>query len=279
MAGDVGILVVHGVGSPGPDFARKLIENLERRMRRSGVDPDSFVWRSAWWADLLTERQNGMWDRMQLGSLRWDRMRHFVVNAVGDAAAYHDTGRHHEMIYRDIHEIIRENLASLRKELGSDKKPLAVIAHSLGAHIVSNYIWDSQHKCSGYPGSNFKNWTPFECMDSLALLITAGGQIPLFTLAYPVEEINSIEFPPSSLDKSLKSAAKWLNFYDPDDILAYPLKSLSRSYDEAVTEDLAINVGGIMQSWNPTSHSGYFDDNDFIAPVARALADLLRWSI
>ena len=30
----------------------------------------------------------------------------------------------------------------------------------------------------------------------------------------------------------------WINFYDPDDVLAFPLKGLSEEYDVAVDEDV-----------------------------------------
>ena len=89
---------------------------------------------------------------------------------------------------------------------------------------------------------------------------------------------------PKSLDESekatsassIKKASRWRNYYDPDDILAYPLKPLSPAYAKAVHEDVPINVGGVFTSWNPASHSQYWTDNSFTKPAATAIADVLK---
>jgi hypothetical protein len=132
--------------------------------------------------------------------------------------------------------------------------------------IISNYIWDEQ-KGKGL-GTN-----AFESMETLTGLVTFGSNIPLFTLALP--EIQSITFPPAPLPEYLKARAKWLNFFDADDVLGYPLKPLSPSYGSAVSEDIEINVGGLFTSWNPVSHAEYWTDNDFTKPVARLISDII----
>jgi len=35
---------------------------------------------------------------------------------------------------------------------------------------------------------------------------------------------------------------------------------------------MAANVGGLLTSWNPASHLGYWEDNDSVKSVAKALA-------
>ena len=67
-----------------------------------------------------------------------------------------------------------------------------------------------------------------------------------------------------------------VNYYDKDDILGYPLRPLSQSFKNTVTQDIQINVGGLLSSWNPKSHSEYWTDNDFTKPVAKYLAGLLK---
>jgi hypothetical protein len=151
-----------------------------------------------------------------------------------------------------------------------------VIAHSLGAYIISNYIWDRQNKDPEGYGT-----TDFEAMKTLAGIVTFGCNIPLFMLAF--DEIQCIAFPPSGLSdfflganpQDVASAARWLNFYDPDDVLGYPLANLSPSYEDSVIEDIAINAGGILYSWNPLSHSHYWTDNNMTKPVAEMLSGLL----
>jgi hypothetical protein len=106
--------------------------------------------------------------------------------------------------------------------------------------------------------------------------------MPLFTVVY--NKIDPIQFPGASVSSAfppgtsveeLQKVAKWLNFYDPDDILGYPLKGLSASYDKTVTEDISVNVGGITAMWNPASHSEYWTDNSFTIPVTDMLSDIL----
>jgi hypothetical protein len=146
------------------------------------------------------------------------------------------------------------------------KSPLIILAHSLGGHVISNYIWDVQEADSG-------ELSAFERMNTLSGIITFGCNIPLFTFAY--DKVEPIKFPPSTLPDHLRTKAKWLNFYDPDDILAYPLKAINADCNETVAEDIAINVGGLFSSWNPMSHSAYWTDNSFTKPVSNFIASFL----
>ena len=110
-------------------------------------------------------------------------------------------------------------------------------------------------------------------MEKLAGIVTFGCNIPLFTFAY--EDVVPIEFPPSTLPQYLKKKAKWMNYYDPDDVLAYPLKAINPAYNAVVKKDIPINVGGIFSSWNPLSHSDYWTDNSFTKPVAKLVSSFL----
>ena len=104
----------------------------------------------------------------------------------------------------------------------------------------------------------------FESMKTVKGFITFGCNIPLFTFALP--KIVPITLP---------AGATWRNYYDPDDVLGYPLKPLSTDYASTVEDDIAVNVGGFFSSWNPMSHTGYWTDNDFTKPVAKFLSGLL----
>ena len=104
-------------------------------------------------------------------------------------------------------------------------------------------------------------------------MITFGCNIPLFTFAY--EDVKPIKFPAEQLEDPARSKSQWLNFYDPDDLLGYPLKPINDAYDAVVKSDLPINAGSIFTSWNPLSHGGYWTDNDFTNPVSEFIADFL----
>lgn len=76
------------------------------------------------------------------------------------------------------------------------------------------------------------------------------------------------------MPEHLLPLVRWLNFYDKDDIIAYPLKGLSEHYAAAVSDEQEINVGSAATSWNPSCHNGYWEDPDFYKPVARYLGEL-----
>lgn len=270
MNAKVGILVVHGIGVQEPGFADDFIEKMEEQLADLGIAPDEVEWERAFWADLLTFRENRLWaDLSRNSDLDWVSVRKFIINVLADAIAYQRVPGKQDDMYRNIHGRIHEHLGKLRTALGSQDRPLVVIAHSLGSVILSNYIWDEQ---SGKgPGQN-----RFERMETLAGMVTFGSNIPLFSLALDQADIKSFEFPPAGLPANLIPRAKWLNFFDADDVLGYPLKPLSPSYDKAVTEDREINVGNLFTSWNPISHTEYWSDGDFIKPVAQLIGDIAK---
>ncbi len=71
----------------------------------------------------------------------------------------------------------------------------------------------------------------------------------------------------------------WLNFYDKDDILGYPLAEIAPSYAALKTKgnlrEKSINAGTLLTSWNPLAHVGYWTDQDFVKPVTRFLRRFL----
>ena len=74
----------------------------------------------------------------------------------------------------------------------------------------------------------------------------------------------------------LRKKAKWLNLFDADDVLGWPLKQLSLSYSDAVSEDIEVSVGNILTSWNPANHAAYWTDDTVIKPVAYLISSLLE---
>lgn len=270
MAHKLGVLIVHGMGNQRPDYADRMIAELDARIAKLRGARDEIRWKPAYWADVLQRKADGLWrDLSRENDLDAAPIRKFIISSFGDAIAYQRVPGQRKDVYSEIHDRVHAALVGLRRALGDEDRPLIVIAHSLGSVIMSNYIWDRQH---GYQAAEFGG-TAFERLETLAGLITFGSNIALFSLAY--DPVVSIEFPPRTLPEELKAAAKWLNFFDSDDVLGYPLKPLGESYENAVTEDVEINVGGILTSWNPLSHSAYWTDNDFTKPVARTIVDIL----
>jgi hypothetical protein len=286
MSFKLGVLLIHGIGNQGAGYASPMIEELKARVRRLGSDDRQICFEPVWWAPVLAKRQENLLRYLADGNdLDWMDLRRFVVHTLADAIAYQDTPTSKDQInvYRSVHDSIRDSMRALRDRIridanaGTPEAPLVVIAHSLGCHMISNYIWDTRHLAATKAPKN-----PFERFETLASIITFGCNIPLFTLAYT--NLEPIQFPTPNLQAFFPSGAaqakldavtKWLNFYDPDDILGYPLKSIDPKYDKTVTSDTAVNVGGLLRSWNPTSHSQYWTDNSVTVPVAELLHGIL----
>jgi len=267
----VGVLLIHGMGAVADDFAHDTIQELREKLSGRGLNREDVAWQSVYWAPLLSARETQLWvDLSAEHDLNWAKMRKFSINAFGTSAAYHSTQDRSESLYQRLQGTVHDALKELKLKLGAEDKPLLVIAHSLGSVIMSDYIWDRQ-KSKEEPRYGASR---FERMETLAGLVTLGSNIPLFTLA--CDQIAAIEFPPPELPEKFKKQAKWLNMYDSDDVLGWPLKPLSLSYADAVTEDIEVNVGNILNSWNPSNHAGYWTDDSVIKPVGYLLSSILE---
>jgi len=270
VAKKLAVLIIHGMGIEEPDFADGLIAELQSRLEGHGKNASEVAFATVFWGDVTQPAQDAYLDRArQANELDFIGLRQFVVGALGDAAAYQRIDDPVNSVYLAIHERIASVIHHLfATQLGETSVPLIVMAHSLGGHIMSNYIWDMQN--GNVPR---KGMSGFEKFWTHAGMITFGCNIPLFTFAY--KKIEPIQFPASRLPPNVKSLARWYNYFDADDVLGYPLKPLSASYDRVVDADVPVNVGSLLTSWNPASHTEYWTDDAFTKPVAEFLATFL----
>ena len=266
----VGVLFIHGMGSTLDDFAHDAIQELRNRLSGQGLNRDDVAWESVYWAPVLSPRETQLWvDLSAENDLNWAKLRKFFINGFGNVTAYQSVPGRRD-VYGKIHDVVHEGLRELRAKLGGVDRPLVVIAHSLGSVIISDYIWDRQRG----KDAERRGTSPFERMETLAGLITLGTNIPLFTLAH--DPVACIEFPPPGLPANLKKRAKWLNFYDSDDVLGWPLKPLSLRYADTVSEDIEVSVGNILTAWNPANHAAYWTDDSVIKPSAYLIGSILE---
>ena len=260
-----------GMGSQESDFAKPLIGEISKRLTESGHDPKKVAWAPVYWADVLKELQEKyIEDASDANPWGWPPLRRFVVESLGDAAAYQFVEGPNST-YTQIHNKIRTAMEKMYvNDLNSTAVPLVILAHSLGSHIMSSYIWDCQWN---KPTGARTGASDFERMRWLAGMVTFGSNIPLFTFAH--KKVVAIELPGSELPSDVKPKAAWYNYYDKDDALGYPLKQLSDSYRDVVDEDVEINVGNWWKSLTPLSHTAYWTDKDFTKPAAEFLATFL----
>ena len=83
-----------------------------------------------------------------------------------------------------------------------------------------------------------------------------------------------IDFPAPQLAEHYPDLeGQWVNIYEKDDIMAYPLRPLSDAYAGVVEEDRAVTVKGLPISMTPLVHPFYWSDRAVIRPIARRLAE------
>jgi len=276
MAAKLGILVIHGMGNQNANFAEDLRLSLADRL---GADFYDVAFEPCLWADVLQRYQDQTWEHL-LDATRMEakRMRHFVVSALGDPLGY-ISGYYKpwKRGYLDIHRRVRVSLRRLELQL-EPGSPLIVLAHSLGSVIMNNYIWDEQKPRPWRLASNTRRMkTPFQRLETLTSFITYGSNIPLFLP--PQSKTECITFPSLALPERFKPIAKWINLYDPDDILGYPLNTVWTDHHGTFIHDQPINAGLWPFSETILSHALYHKDATFLKIVVeqvRANLDLSR---
>ncbi|WP_271408080.1 hypothetical protein [Pseudomonas sp. Q1-7] len=267
------VAIIHGIGNQ-PDsqdadgqhaFAQGLIRGLRKRLGQEG---DAVAFQSLYWANVLDKRELAYLEKLEQEPVRWRWMRRLVTLFLGDASGYRKVSQAYDATYEQVHQSVRNGLNALRAKVGPTT-PLVVLAHSLGGHIISNYVWDQQ-KLNATPSCPRD---PFLAMETLTALVTFGCNIPLFTFAY--DPVQPIRFPGHCLDERMSQAARWLNVYAPADLLGYPLRPV-QGYASVVHEDRPMAVGSWFRRHTPLSHLEYWNDSRFQDYLAHHLRDLLR---
>jgi hypothetical protein len=152
--------------------------------------------------------------------------------------------------------------------------PVVAIAQSLGGQVLSNYIYDYQKAKGDHPVHSERRPAvrKFLGLATLRTFITTGCNIPLFVAGYPEERVEAIN------PAFLPAPFRWINFYDKDDVLGWPLRPLMGGY-ETLVEDREIQAGQglskILASWNPYSHTQYWKTDAVVDAVETALREAM----
>ncbi len=285
MSQKIAVVLIHGIGKQDANYADSIIYELKKQFAefiagKAKNPATELVIEPVYWAPVIQRHEDKLWARMKHGgSMDFRNLRRLMIDFAADSIAYQQTpsDRH---VYDGIHKSIAKSIKHLATHSGGHA-PLCVISHSLGTVIASNYFWDLQHidNPEQIPDNIKKDIgkTPLDLGKTLTSFYTLGSPIALWSLRYDDPDFGRPIKVPSPFLKEFYPYLKgeWINFYDKDDILGYPLKTLNEEYKEAVTADREINVGDFLSSWNPASHLYYWRDNNVIIPIARSLA--LLW--
>lgn len=234
MARDVVVLFVHGINTTCQDYYEPLRDLIVKRLARE-VGGHT-VFRAVFWADIVRGRQQEyIHYARQLGLLAPHSMHRLVLEGLGDAAAYQKTEQRRNSAYFEIQRRIQKTLSDAALPGQNDSRPLIVIAHSLGCHIISTFAWDllklKNHNAfetaksppvgaterdqsdpaygpAAQPADtgtqryiqNLSTMSPFQRLDTLAGLVTMGNNMPLFTFVFGPQHVFPISRVPENVN-------------------------------------------------------------------------------
>ncbi|WP_164667926.1 chemotaxis protein [Virgibacillus doumboii] len=278
MSQKIAVLVLHGAGTPDRSFADKMIERISKRfVKATGVERAELEFEPVFWSAVFEGEQEELWGNLQRDAdLDFVRLRRFVIEFLSDAVAYQPTNTGGQN-YDKVHTLVAKSIRKLKERAGH-KAPLCVISHSLGSVVASNYFYDLQFRREniGVETRKCTNQTPIEQCETLALFYTLGSPMALWSMRY-IDFGSPIAVPAPGVERLYPGiSGEWLNFYDKDDVLAYPLKGLNDAYNRAVTKDVGVNAGGLLTSWNPLSHMKYDTDDAVIESIVYGLVNVWK---
>jgi hypothetical protein len=287
----IALLTVHGMGRTTPNYAESMWEDIAHRLGPSignvGLHP-------VYYQGLLQPGEDIIWKAMQRQSrLRYSGLREFLLFGFGDAAGIENEKEEPNSSYKAVQLEIAKAFLAARNAAGGRDIPLVCISHSLGCHVLSSYLYDAQHQpAPGMASTSPGIWadidayagriagrplTPeekrFLAGGTMRRWLTTGCNIPIFVAAHAKTGIVPIAPPPGPGD------FHWLNLYDPDDVLGWPLGPLCPAY-KALVEDREINAGTglidwLLKSWNPLSHTAYWSDSEVLDALQEMIQALL----
>ncbi|MCD2193043.1 hypothetical protein LQ327_06520 [Actinomycetospora endophytica] len=207
-------------------------------------------------------------------TLRW-----LIVHYLGDAITY-QAGAVDRRHYDEVHRVLGEALHDLAVDAGPTA-PLCVVAHSLGTVVVSDFFYDLQvagglydSRSAGVPPSvaAVLDDTPAERGETLAWLYTLGSPLALWAQRHPDFGMPITVPHPALAGLHPRAGGEWINVWDPDDVIASPLRPLNDHYDKAVAEDRKVQVAPWWLGWSPLAHPFYWNDRRVMTPIATSLA-------
>lgn len=310
MAGKLVILVFHGIGTyrqayqdPETRFDRPLRDGLDRRLGRA--TSERIVWVPVLWSLEELERYEAgiIADRRE-----WRGLFGFVASALCDASAYRLIGETHPAYPRSNYyrvqravcqALVRAEAGIVREGLDPADTPVLAVCHSMGCHILSSYAWDVQNRPERIQaGAGAPALSPFVRLDTLASAVFTGCNLPLLAAGVPRTEKVPLRIGRDTVRWG--RGQRWLNVFDPDDLLGYPLEREYRSYfagahpqqaallarlgrdpgAEVPVEDCRLELSGplglpLPSGLTPFVHNRYWDNDAVLRAIENIVRDLV----
>ena len=235
------VIALHGIGTwhddlakPDPEFDRKLRKGLRKRL---GSRFDDILWKRVPWSDpVLERRQKDLIARRDPPRI-WRRLFDFVAENLVDASAHmlpQFNDDYFRSAYFRVQQMVRTALRQAEAQLPASPSafPVFAIADSMGCRILSGYAWDAAHApgrvCD--QGEDPAHLTPFQRLDGIAGLLFTGCNLPLLTMDIPNNAMMPMRLPLHPLPGRPGFESAWLNLYDRDDVLGYPIEQEFAAY-------------------------------------------------
>jgi len=189
-------------------------------------------------------------------------VKYFMTFFVGDIIAYTSEPANSNGIRETVWQQISECCES---------GPYSILAHSLGSIIAFDYLYKLFiKKTLLYPGdipeTNTRKLNRYK--KNFRHLFTFGSPIGLFMLRQGILWRTCDPF--SSVTNPLPEGHTWLNFYDREDLAAYPLAQLfglNEKNKNKSLKDVKVNTGNLVVN----SHLNYWKNNKMAAEIASVL--------
>ncbi len=160
-----------------------------------------------------------------------------ATSFVGDVMLYLARGAE---VRAQLHRTVLEARAQFPDE------PLVLLAHSLGGIIAYEYATDGA----------LADRPPID------LLVTVGSQVALFA-EYELLHAAGAAHDHLVASRAAQLRSRWLNIYDPDDFLSFPIAGM---FPAAADGDHSISAGKPF----PASHTAYWGNPAVYAAIAEA---------
>ena len=265
----IALLTLHGVGDHPASYADELRAAL---MGQLGASWSNVSFQPVHYAPVFRQPQRALWEaileQQDRGvKLKLLRARPFLLGLVGDALTPgHAANRSPAaQAYIEVQRRVRAALEAALSELnGNTSAPVVVLAQSLGGHLISNYLWDAEHRRHLFEGAPERptGAEAFYALRTLRALHTTGCNIALYTAGLAERRC----FQPIE-------GMQWRNFVDPTDLLGWPVRPLGPTYEWVQDQAVHVNRRSILGL--RAAHKNYWRDAAVLKPLAHQLQALM----
>ncbi len=294
---NVAVVIVHGINTDA-GFSRDFTTAVKKKLTAEQRSRAAFS--EVYWAADIRDRQDAFVRSLTSKGVKRYKPRDFVVQALGDAAAYQKTRRLENSVYFDVQQSLLKRLNSLAVSEGPEV-PVIFVGHSLGCHIVSSFAWDvhnwrrrtdeqiEQESDEGMRAfaRSIRTGPPIVRLETFAGFITLGNNMPLFTFTFGPKKVFPITttpyanatpaFPGCGLPEHIKAKARWINIFSPRDPLGFPLAALNDAYaQEKRIQDIPWHVEPWYWPSPLDAHVKYWTNKKVVQESSKLIAEVIE---